>query len=230
MLEQRQREYIELCKSDSEDDNPDNEEVTNNGILENTMPKDNLITENVKNSESNCAKEMIIHNDILNNTVEKETINSDLEEKDQNNTINIDQIVTSENTEEKQVIDSEMSETSLLQYSTENDVDTNTSLNETPKNIKHTNTEDESQVMTLHYESEVNSFLEKKHVTEESLTLEETSKSRENSDDEFMDNDFNFDEISKIIDEAELNGKSFINCVMLSGASHFICFVTRAKK
>lgn len=220
MLEQRQKEVIELCKSESEEENLENDEVTNNEMLGNTVPKDNSTTENEKHIELNLSKEQLTNKDdadkIEENAVSKdivmqETVHSDLDENScENNTIK--EITSPISTEDKQVIETDTNETSLLQYSNENDVQMNSSYdqpNELTKPETH-NTESESQIMTLHFDSEVNTFIEKKNNASEPSSENKTSKSIENSDDEFMENDFNFDEISKVIDEAELKGNFFM--------------------
>lgn len=232
MLEQRQKEVIELCKSESEDEENSENEGTVNSDTENTknveIPSLNkpcteseTINHCDKEDNQETSSSNIDENIESDNLPQNEDISHDIEQMPcENNISNMDENSLPDETKDNQSNNEEsgINEKSLLQYSSENDFQMNSingdegiQQNELPNDIQEKKAEEESQVMVLHYDSEVHSFLDKENKTSETCTLNDANKSKEanSEEDEFMDNDFNFDEISKIIEQAETTSGKF---------------------
>ncbi|CAH0728353.1 unnamed protein product, partial [Brenthis ino] len=234
MLEQRQKEVIQLCKSESEEEeNSENEETFNIdtentknveiSILNQPCTESELITHCDKEDNQETSSSNIEENIKSDRLPQNEDINHDPEQMPcEDNTSNIDENSLPDETKDNQGNNEEtgINEKSLLQYSSEDDVQMN-SINDDdgiqpnvlPNDTQEKKAEEESQVMVLYYDSEAHSFLDKENKTSETCSLNDANKSKEaNSEaDQFMDNDVNFDEISKIIEQAETTSDEIEN-------------------
>ncbi|XP_046971688.1 claspin-like [Vanessa cardui] len=211
MLEQRQKEVIELCKSDTEDEENEQEIETVKNVV-----------------ESDCENKMELENP-QNNIDEKDINNLDSKEensKDQNVQINssananIQENVGDSHSlsnDEMQVDEiTEVGDSSIdkLNKSTEADENmcegtTNEKEDVHQNDIVKDNTaiaEDESQCLALHFDSEkVNSFDPKESNEEDQLINNETdgNNSHSKNNDSFSD-ELIYDELDTFIKKAEM--------------------------
>ncbi|CAH2094447.1 unnamed protein product [Euphydryas editha] len=209
MLEQRQKEVIELCKSDTDDE--ENEE-------ENQENVENKCTDLINKTESsNNPPSTPNENDINYLNTERDNRNDSIKETDQvdndtikekvNNSLIDEEIPTLRDVDD--CIDSELSKQK------ENESMNITNEKQEVQSVvnfpsgSHSNVDDESQVLALHYDSEkVDSLNEKEILKDTSVDQPDNNEMKENgnenskNEDSFED-ELNYDEIEKFISNAE---------------------------
>ncbi|CAG9565428.1 unnamed protein product [Danaus chrysippus] len=189
LLEQRQKEVIELCKSDSEDEDKgveqmvetnDNKGVTDESIEETVEP----ITEIISNSNEESAVN-------VENSAEVDNLNRSDKQIELSDTLDLPIETESSN---KNVTDT-MSNISKTDVCQESNLEENIALQ---KSVA-----DESQEISLVFDSE-KTAIENTDSKVENEVNEVINDKDEDKSDEFSDCDMNFDEIDKIIEEAEI--------------------------
>lgn len=223
MLEQRQKEVIELCKSDTDDEG--NEQ-------ENEEKVENISTNSINDTEPSSNPQSFLNvNDIncLNidkeyqndNKTEQETdkeiSNNNIKETDllENETVK-EQVNTSENNEETPIlldiencIDNELSKQkeseSINVTNEEMEIQSEVNLPSVP----NSNIDDESQVLALHYDSEKTDNLNKEVILKDTnVDQPDNNEMKENGNDnstneDSLEDELNYDEIEEFIAKAE---------------------------
>ncbi|XP_026494272.2 claspin [Vanessa tameamea] len=206
MLEQRQKEVIELCKSDTENEENDQD------------------IETVKNLvESDCENKIELTNNLQNIIDEKDINNFDSKEKNSkdisnqiNSTVNVNvqENVDSQNNDEMQVDEiTEVRDSSIDKLNTSIEEDINMCVGTTNEKEDFQQNEiitdsiviaeNESQTLALHFDSEkVNSFNPKEPNTEDTNETDGNNISSKNNDS--FDDELNYEELDTFVKKAEM--------------------------
>ncbi|XP_047536667.1 claspin [Vanessa atalanta] len=209
MLEQRQKEVIELCKSDTEDEENDQEIETVKNVV-----------------ESDCENKIELTNNLQNIIDEKDINNIDSKEensKDNSNQINSSVNVNvqenvdenhSQNNDEMEVDEiTEVRHSSIDKLNTSIEEDINMCVGTTNEKEDFQQNEittdsiaiaqNESQTLALHFDSEkVNSFDPKESNTVDTNETDGNNISSKNNDS--FDDELNYEELDTFVKKAEM--------------------------
>ncbi|CAK1583614.1 unnamed protein product [Parnassius mnemosyne] len=220
LLEQRQKEIMELCKSDSEEEEcKENQELKDsdkNGIsnldnevnkilLENTITADTqLISTSFINTENRNPNELGSKScDSVDNMESGDCTSYALSKFAKDNDIKIHV-----NHLKEKIENDEQSGNFIEEDKGEQKVNTTDGLKQNLTDVskiilcKGNNKEEESQMMELHYDSEKTDIVNtNENKTESKLTSDINNRVKENNS---LENDFNFDDIANIIENTEV--------------------------
>lgn len=220
MLEQRQKEVIELCKSDTDDEG--NEQ-------ENEEKVENISANSINDTESSSnAQSSLNVNDINYLNIDKEYQNDNKTEQEtekeiSNNNIKETDILEDQTVKEQVNNSGNNNETPTL-LDIENCTDNELSKQKESESMNVTNEEmeiqsevnlpsvpnsndDESQVLTLHYDSEKTDNLNKEVILKDTnVDQPDNNKMKENdnsTNEDSLEDELNYDEIEEFIAKAE---------------------------
>lgn len=220
MLEQRQKEVIELCKSDTDDEG--NEQ-------ENEEKVENISTNSINDTESSSNPQSSLNvNDIYYLNIDKEYQNDNKTEQEtekeiSNNNIKETDILENQTVKEQVNNSGNNNETPTL-LDIENCTDNELSKQKESESMNVTNEEmeiqsevnlpsvpnsndDESQVLTLHYDSEKTDNLNKEVILKDTnVDQPDNNKMKENdnsTNEDSLEDELNYDEIEEFIAKAE---------------------------
>ncbi|XP_072929924.1 uncharacterized protein [Epargyreus clarus] len=210
LLEQRQKEMIELCKSDTEEDEencPEENSANDVQKIENADMNEKEIDSEINPNKEDVDSPLDISDKLYDDLSTEITnkINENVDEKviEESTVVNESKPEnSSEPTHENDTI-TKAREEEAMDVDSEPCEDTSTSI---PVNK---NTEEDSEVVTLHYETEKTESLDIQDKKQEDIVdkIDEAISEEEKKDDsidDFSENDFTMDDLDKIIEKAEI--------------------------